>query len=151
MHIHRLPKGNPKPFPLPYGIIQQPFVPAQNMSFQIHEISFRIPPVLRAFPENKARIIPVRYKADVLAFALLRRVSVDFGRNPAYFVLCIFPERQEHRRELFLRESVKRIRLVFRCRCRVSYGISARFRVFINSGVMPCGKIRRTLCLCHFQ
>ena len=93
-------------------------------------------------PLDKARVILIRHKADLLAVRLVRHPKLQTGREFPDLFLCIGPHRHQRVGKLFLGQIVKGVGLVLGLRHAAAHGEAAVCQPG-HPGVVPCGDIVR--------
>src|SRR3989338_797490 len=90
---------------------------------------------------EKSGVIVGGDETDFLRIRLVKNAQALLFGNGAYFLLAVFAERQIKVRELFLREAVKHVRLVFGGVHALGHVIMARGFVLDHARVMAGGDI----------
>ena len=139
-HHHPAAHGKAKASALSDGIMDDSLMAPENRAVLRHKITLhrRLP----CGPLDKARVILIRHKADLLAVRLVRHPKLQTGREFPDLFLCIGPHRHQRVGKLFLGQIVEGVGLVLGLRHAAAHGEAAVCQPG-HPGVVPCGDIVR--------
>ena len=120
----RVTQCDSQSFTLAYGVINYALVSAQNVAVAVDEITFLNVGSVRILTDIVS-VVSVRNKTDILRIAFVRDVNSGLCCDRTNGVFIVISERHQSAGEVFLRELIEHVALVFLSVLSSLYGVSA--------------------------